>query len=297
MFHIVMSDGNKNSVMKKASKRKKSFISAALAAVCLISAGCAGADDWVYDPITDVNDLEGRRVGVNLAWESDYYLTGRKDMELVRYDNTSDMIMALKYDKIDAIALDVDSIKIILSLSEGIDIIEPAFARVGSVMYFGKNDKALVEDFNKFLAEYKKTDDYQDMLKRIDEFDGTEYIGSDIPLTGSGKVIRVVAQPENFPRAFLNPGEKILTGYDTEILKHYANDRNYRLEFSYSTYDDGIIGLQNGAYDVMTGYVSDVFNEEVRFAGLYPSDPLFEFPMYFIQKNRRDIKSETSELD
>lgn len=99
-------------MMSKDHMRKIKYVLTAMLIIsaCLFSAGCGSASEWKYDPITDVNDLEGRRVGVNLAWESDYYLTGRKDMELVRYDSTSDMIMALKYDKIDAIALDVDSL-------------------------------------------------------------------------------------------------------------------------------------------------------------------------------------------
>jgi hypothetical protein len=46
----------------------------------------------------------------------------------------------------------------------------------------------------------------------------------------------------------------------------------------------------------MTGYVPDVFNEDAIREGLRPSDAMFEFPMYFVQKNQRDIKSETSEL-
>ncbi|MBO7698968.1 MAG: hypothetical protein J6S38_08060, partial [Erysipelotrichaceae bacterium] len=45
--------------------------------------------EWEPNLITDINDLQGRRVGVNLSWESDYILTGRKDMELFRYDSTA----------------------------------------------------------------------------------------------------------------------------------------------------------------------------------------------------------------
>jgi len=283
--------------MNKAFRHTIKYASALLVimSLSLVLAGC-GASGWKYDPITDVNDLEGRRVGVNLAWESDYYLDGRKDMELVRYDTTADMMMALKYDKIDAIALDVDSVKLLLSLSEGIERVEPAFAEVGSIMYFSGDNEALKEEFNQYLTEFKRTDEYQDLLKRIDEYDGTEYIGSDIPLTGKGKVIRVAADPDNFPRAFLYPGDDILTGYDVEILKRFANDHDYQIEFSYSNYDDGIIGLKSGIYDIMTGYVTDVFNEDAIREGLRPSDAMFEFPMYFVQKNQRDIKSETSEL-
>ena len=277
-------------------KQKMEYIAKVLLlfAVCFLSAGCV-SNEWVYDPITDVNDLEGRRVGVNLAWESDYYLTGRKDMELVRYDTTADMILALKYDKIDAIALDKDSIRLIVSVSDGIEIVEPSFGEAGSIMYFGSDNESLVEDFNQYLVEFKKTEEYQDLLKRMDEFNGSEYIGTDIPLTGKGEVIRLTLEPDMFPRAFINPGEDIPEGYDTEIIKHYANDRNYQLEFCYSSYDDSVLGLRTGKYDVMTGYICDLYAEEARKTGLLTCDSMYAFPMYFIQKNQKDLTSDTSE--
>jgi ABC-type amino acid transport substrate-binding protein len=164
-------------------------------------------------------------------------------------------------------------------------------------MYFATDGEALMEDFNKYLAEFKKTDEYKDLVKRIDEYDGTEYIGTDIPLTGTGEVLKIAADPNNFPRAFLNPGEEIITGYDVEILKHYANDRNYQLEFSYSTYNDGTIGLQNGMYDIMTGYICDVYKTEAENIGLNVCDKMYDFSLYFLQKNRKDITSNTSALD
>ena len=283
--------------MNKKYRRKTKYIAVVLLlfAVCLFSAGC-GSDEWVYDPITDVNDLEGRRVGVNLAWESDYYLDGRKDMEIVRYDTTADMIMALKYDKIDAIALDDDSIQLILSLSSGIEIVEPAFGEAGSIMYFAGDKEDLVEDFNQYLAEFKKTDEYRDFMERREAFDGSDYVGIDIPLTGKGKVLHVAADPEEFPRSFLYPGEDIPQGYDLEMLKRYANDRDYRLEFYNTVYDDGVLGLLMGNYDIMLGYISDIYNEEAHQHGILTSDPLFEFSMNFIQKNQKDIEADTSEL-
>ena len=284
--------------MNKKFKQRMKHVSTILLllAVCLLFTGCASSE-WVYDPITDVNNLEGRRVGVNLAWESDYYLDGRKDMELVRYDTTSDMIMALKYDKIDAIALDIDTLKLIFCVSDGIELIEPAFGEVGSIMYFGSDDESLKEEFNQYLDEFKKTDEYEDLLNRMDEYNGFEFFDADIPLTGEGKTIHVAVDPEEYPRAFLYPGEDIPVGYDLEILKHFANDNNYQLEFYFSTYLDSLMGLQTGSYDIMTGYLSDVYAPEVRRAGLYTCEPMYEFPLYFIQKNSEDMTSDMGELE
>ena len=244
---------------------------------------------WEYHPITDINDLEGRRVGVNLAWESDYYLSNREDMTLYRYDDTAGMILALGYDIVDALALDEMSWKIMNNLSDGLVIAGPPFGRTGYLLYFASDKPELMEDFNLFLAEYKKTDEYQDYLEREDAFDGVDYIGPDIPLTGTGDTLRVAFEPEGFPRTFVRPGEDVPTGYDLEILKHYANANDLQLEFMPSNYNDAIIGLQHGLYDVFAGYLSDVYREDVIATGLYTSDPMDNAPMYFIQKTKMDI--------
>ena len=83
---------------------------AAFVLACMLALGLGGCGDskseWEYRPITDVNDLEGRRVAVNLAWEADYLLSGREDLTIVQYDSFADIILALGYDKVDAFAVD-----------------------------------------------------------------------------------------------------------------------------------------------------------------------------------------------
>lgn len=148
-----------------------------------------------------------------------------------------------------------------------------------------------------FLAEFKKTDEYRDLIKRQKEFNGQDYVGPDIPLTGTGKTLRVSADPNNFPRIYKKPGADVLTGHDLEILKRYANDRNYRLEIFESNYNDGVMGLQSGNYDIMTGYLSDVYDEEVKNIGLYVCDSMFDYNLYYIQKNQPEITAVTEGLD
>ena len=72
--------------------------------ICLLT-GCS--KNQKREAISDVNDLEGRRVGVALAWGPDYLLTGRDDLELIRYNTMASMVMALCYDRLDAIAVEI----------------------------------------------------------------------------------------------------------------------------------------------------------------------------------------------
>ena len=274
--------------------RKKIYM-AALLSLVMVLAGCG--PEWEYDKIDDVNDLQGRRVGVNLSWEADYYLTGRKDMELVRYDTTADMIMALSCNKIDAFAVDDMLWKATEKVGDGVEKVEPSFGRVGYIMVFGKNDQALTEDFNEYLAEFKKTPEYQKYLERIDGFDGMDYDTVEIPPTGEGKEIHVAVPADGYPHVFFNPEDNVPCGCDVEPLVYFANDRGYKLIFTLTGYDDAIMGLKQGKYDIFTGYIGDVYNDEIRAEGLYVSDNMYEVDMYFVHKNKEKIKVEVDLLE
>ena len=274
---------------------RRRIILFALAAVFFILVGCSSS--WQYNPITDVNDLHGRSVGVNLSWESDYYLTGRTDLTLYRYDSTADMVMALRYDKVDALAVDDMMWKIAESLSDGLEAVEPAFGECGYLLYFSREHQALAEDFNQFLAEYKETEDYEDFLERAEAFDGEEYEGPEIELTGTGETLRVAYGSDGFPHTFIDPGMDVPDGYDLEALKLFANDRGYQLDFIISNYDDAVMGLQNGLYDIYVGYLSDVYREEVEAVGLFTSANLYESKLYFIQKTQADFSLNVEELE
>lgn len=295
----------KGSAAGKASRRGRTW--SFLRPVCLFLAlslllplsGCGSDSDagWAYQPITDVNDLEGRRVGVNMAFESDYILTGRSDMVLYRYDTLADMILALSYGKIDVIAVDEMYWRVIDARSDGLAAVDPPFAETGYLLYFSPGRRELMEEFNAFLAEYKQTEDYRDFLEREAAFDGEEYVGPEIPLTGTGPVIRVAAFAEEFPRCYYDPGGTEPKGYDLEAVKRFANARGYQLEFSPSTYDDATMGLKSGVYDIAVGYISDAYREEALAAGYYTSDTMDLTPLYFIQKTQRKISADLDELE
>ena len=252
---------------------------------------------WESDPIDDINDLKGRKVGVNLSWEADYILTPRTDMELYRYDSTSDMLMALNFDKIDAIAVDLLMWNLFAGCSTGLTKIEPEFATTGYTYYFSSNNEQLKDEFNAFLVEFKKTDTYKDFLEREFAFCGDEYNGPDIPLTGTGKVLKVAYDPGGFPRAFCDPGEDMPKGFDLEPLKHFANEYNYQLEFYSSVYDDEVLGLVNGIYDLCAGYLSEVYRSEVINRGIFLSEPFDEVPLYFVQKIVQNIEVDMSAIE
>ena len=266
---------------------------AAFVLACVLAHGLGGCGnrepEWEYRPITDVNDLEGRRVAVNLGWETDYLLSGRKDLTVVQYDSFSDIILALGYDKVDAFAVDGLVWKVFQANSTGLARVEPPCGSVGYAAYFSADREPLMAEFNAFLADYRQSEAYADHMARLEDFDGLEYVGPEIPLTGTGETLRVATMAEEFPRAFLDVGEDVASGFDLEALKLFANEGNYQLEFYYTVYNDIMQGLRSGTYDLAIGYLSDVYRDEVLDAGVLVSDVLDEIPIYFVEKTQKEI--------
>lgn len=262
----------------------------------LLLCGCSKAQ-WEYRPITDINNMEGRRVAVNLAWEADYYLSGRKDMTLVQYDSFADMIMALEYNKVDVFALDDLSWKLFQINSTGLARVEPAFGIVGYELYFSPYREELKDEFNAFLEEYRKTDAYEDHMARLYDFNGMDYEDPVYELTGTGEVLNIAVLAEQYPRAYIEPDEDIPTGFDLEALKLFANEKNYRLNFYLTVYNDMLVGLKAGTYDIGTGYLGDVYDAVVLESGLFVSDQLDEMPLYFIEKTQKELSVNLDNLE
>ena len=277
----------------KSRNSQRAHRFAAFTLACVLAFGMGGCgnpkSEWEYHPITDVNDLEGRRVAVNLAWESDYLLSGREDLTVVQYDSFADIILALGYEKVDAFAVDGLVWKVFQANSSGLNRVEPPCGTVGYTLYFNVDREELMEEFNAFLADYRQTEAYADHMARLDSFDGLEYVGPEIPLTGTGETLRVATMAEEFPRAFLEAGEDVPSGFDLEALKLFANEGNYQLEFYYTVYNDIIQGLRSGTYDLAIGYLSDVYREDILANGVLVSDLMDEIPIYFVEKTQKEI--------
>ena len=264
-------------------------------ALALLLSGCGSSVE--RGQITDVNDLEGRRVGVNLAWESDYLLTGRRDLELYRYDSLADMLMALNSGKLDAISIDDNSIKVVLSQIDGVEVLEPALGVSGYVAYFSPGEEALLEEFNAFVAQWHSSAEYEDYVCREDAFDGLTFPEAELPPEGTGRVIRAAYNLDGFPRTFLDTLTDEPSGFDIEVVKRWAAARDYRLELVGTSYDDMGQETLTGRYQLCVGYISSFYNDDARTSGILVSDSFAETPIHLCQKSGETINMDDYDFD
>ena len=258
-----------------------------IAALCLslMLSGC-GHELASYRPIGDVNDLEGRKIGVTMAWAADYVLSPRdgEDLILYRYDTTADMLMALFYHQIDAICID-DQQWLMMAYTNGDALrkVSEPVAMDGYVAAVSPSREALRDQFNSFLEYYHGTEEFADLYKRLSEFDGVSYVpGEHVHPNGTGEKIRLAFCADYFPFCYTEP-DGTLGGYDIELMYAFADYCNYDLEFIETSYTDMTYGIATDRYDIGIGTISVSYVSEMELTGAFATDMYYEVPLYLVE--------------
>ena len=242
---------------------KKRACALLCALVLLFSSGCAELQS--YRPIEDINDLDGRRVGVALAWAPDYLLTGREDMTLMRYNSIAEMVTALCYRRLDAIAVERPFCNQILQSVKGVRAVEPVIARDGMIAYIANGQEQLQEQFNTFIREFRTTQEFQDIQNRLNAPEG--FIPKDVPMLGGEKVLRVGICTDGYPFAYIDFETQEYVGSDVEFIKHFANAYGYKIEFVGGDYTAMELGIVYGKTDIALSGISNLWRADVELTG------------------------------
>ena len=117
--------------------------------------------------IKSLDDLEGYKVGVVLGCTGDLLGTEMKDkIELNRYNTTSECIIALNYNKIDAIILDSEPAKNFVKHNKDLRLIDNNAASEEYAIAIGMKNKKLLEDINYGLETLKENGIYNKLSEK-----------------------------------------------------------------------------------------------------------------------------------
>ena len=248
------------------------------------AAGC-GENLVSYRPIDNVNDLEGRRVGVALAWAPDYILGDRdgKDLQLFRYDTNADMLMALCYKQIDAMALDATTWEMVNYMQPGLRKCDEPLSSVGYIYYLPGTAVDLKKQINEYIDECSRNGELDKLDKRLADFHGGDYEWpKGLEPTGTGKTLKVAYVIEDYPYSYITPDGKA-AGIELEFVVAFANKYNYRLELIGSSLEDVYMGAAKGKYDICVGAIADVYAKEAESLGLGTTDVYLNEDIYLIE--------------
>jgi len=218
--------------------------------------------------ISSVDSLSGQRVGCCSGWETDLLLTGRDDLTLLRYNTNADAIMALGYGQIDAFGADEATTNSILLISDGLEALPDPLTRIGCTQYTSLSNETVLNEFNEFAAAFVDSDDYEDFHNRAVMADGNPYVLPDIPTVTDGKILRVGYIPLYYPQCFWDTVNGLPSGYSIEIVKLFALQYGYTVEFVETSEESFYIGLLNGTLDIVACGATDVYREAVETSGV-----------------------------
>ena len=106
--------------------------------------------------IASVDDLAGKKIGVQLATTGDIYCSGDfGDENVEKYNKGNDAVLALVSGKIDAVVIDNEPAKAYVAANQGLKILDTEYVTEDYAAALNKENTALLEAVNGALAELK----------------------------------------------------------------------------------------------------------------------------------------------
>lgn len=117
--------------------------------------------------IQSIDDLAGKKIGVQLATTGDIYATDDFGSECVeQYNKGNDAVMALVSGKVDAVIIDNEPAKSFVAANAGLVILETEYVTEDYAACIAKDNTELLEKVNDALAELKADGTLQKIIDR-----------------------------------------------------------------------------------------------------------------------------------
>ena len=174
------------------------------------------------DRMQGIDDIGDKRMGVLLgsvhdAWVNKTY----PEAEVLQYQNTPDMMIALATGKVDAAWYDHTGLKEIIAANPDIAILAENIFYEDIAAGFNEDNDRLREQFNAFLREIKSNGIYDDMYNRWMEQGITDMPG--IQSEGNNGVLKVgIVNDLGIPSSFIKDGNP--AGFDIEVASQIKSE-------------------------------------------------------------------------
>ena len=196
------------------------------------------------------------------------------DAEYSYYDSQSDLITALKADKIDCFLADEPLAAVAHSEQPEIDYLKEPLEEDNYHFGFQKGTEHSVflqGQFNEFVAKCKEDGRLDDLKQKwISGPESGKKLAS-YDLTGENGTINAVCMPDLLPFSYNSNNE--LAGYAVELTYMFAKEYGYDVSYEQANISSCIAGLSTGKYDMIT--ISLSYTEE-RAQSLDFSDVIYE---------------------
>jgi polar amino acid transport system substrate-binding protein len=117
--------------------------------------------------IASVDDLEGKKIGVQLSTTGDIYATDDYGADNVEeYNKGADAVMALTQGKVDAVIIDNEPAKQFIANNDGLKILDTEYVEEEYAAAISKDNTALLDAVNEAMEELKADGTIQEILDK-----------------------------------------------------------------------------------------------------------------------------------
>jgi polar amino acid transport system substrate-binding protein len=220
--------------------------------------------------LTSIDDLQNKRIGVQLGTVYDIYATRNFPRATVlQYPTYQEVTLAVSAGKVDAGLSDLDTLVEVMRVnSELVPFGKPIFSSPVAAG-FAKTSTGLRTAFNTFLSGIRQNGIWADMVDRWMTRRNRNMPELPPPATNGTLVVGISSG--GFPFAAVQNNE--LAGFDVELATRFAAHLGKRVRFADQEFSGLIAALVSGKIDVI---VADMFVTEERQKQIDFSDPYFE---------------------
>ena len=194
------------------------------------------------------DDLEGKKIGVQLGTTGDTIATDIKDATVERYNKGNDAVMALKQGKIDCVVIDSEPAKKFVEKNDDLQLIDNVFDKEEYAICISKDNTDLTKEFNDALKELED----EGTLDSIRD----NYIGDDAGKTpyetpkdaDHSKGTLTMATNATFQPYEYYDGDNIV-GIDVDIAKAICDKLGYDLKVEDMEFDAIVNAVKSGKAD------------------------------------------------
>ena len=245
-------------------KKMKKFAALMLSAVCMISLAACGSEpksdaaagsssSEASGAVTGMDDLPGKKIGVQTGTTGDIYATDYEGDEagtvVERYNKGVDAVMSLKQGKIDCVIIDNEPAKVFVSENDDLKILDEPFAEEEYAICVDKSNSELKDKINQALTDLKADGTLDEIIGLWigDSVDQKSYESAADADHSNGTL--VMATNAEFPPYESLDGENVV-GIDADIARAIADKLGMDLRIDNMEFDSIIMAVTSGKADI-----------------------------------------------
>ncbi len=200
---------------------------------------------------TSLEELSHKRLGIITGSSFDQDIAARfPEAEAVYFNNMSDLLTALKGDKIDAFAVDEPVATYIMVDNDDVTYIQDYLDTFEYAYTFPRTEsgRKICDQLNEYLRKLKAENALDEKIMKWCSRDESDWVMPDCEnLPAPNGVLTMAVNPVYPPFAYVY-GEKIV-GYDIDIAAEFCEAYGYGLEVKSINFDGILPAVQSGKCD------------------------------------------------